>query len=435
MTVFGAFLTVLLLVSLLLPYKWTFALLVVMCPFHATSALVVSGKYVQPYVFCELMLIMRSFLGRGAPLDMRRDRGTYETVTFLMIWGIIITFFGPQFFEGMKVVQKALDDALLHGLVRLHFGMNNVTQIAYLLVNLMTIMCVVKNRRLIGWEFARKAFLGAAVVSVFFGFWEYFSKITGAIPFPKEILFNSGEMYKEERMAALCLEASYFGGFVGAAVWALAGMRNSGIYVKILLVLTALCVIFNRSGTGIMTFLCGGFIFLYLKGIRPKYLLMGASVALLGVLLAVQLGMWESLYTGISEKSDSQSGEVRLFTTMCNFKIFFQTCGAGVGLGSTRSSSFLADEMACLGFIGTLLMARIFYLFGWKRKRQLDVQYIFLYVFCVLAAQCMSVPDFSYCYFWMGMFVAAASIPFESCTEEDEEEEEEEVNLAALEVT
>lgn len=406
---------VILFVSLFLPYKYTYAVMVLMCVCQFASAFGIGTKVVGPYIVCEIIFILRTFVRNRIWPRSVSDKKITLNILLLMIWGILITLLGPFLFEGMEVCVKALDTAFIDGLIDLEFGLNNVVQVGYLMVNLMALICVLANRELIGWEFARKVFVTSVVMSVFFGFWEFLSKTTGAVPFPAEFFYRSEEMYtslggEHMRMCALCMEASFFGCFIGGAIWGVIVLKKSMLRT-ILILLLFLCLIFNLSGTGIMTFLAGGLVFLYLRGVKIKYIVTIAFIMGLGILLAVQLGMWDAVYSMVADKQESGSGQARSFTTIRNFEIFVESYGLGVGFGSTRSSSFLADTMACSGLIGTILMARMIYMVAWTRMNQRNLQYIFMFCITMLAGQCMAMPDLSFSYFWLGLFTAAASVP------------------------
>lgn len=107
------------------------------------------------------------------------------------------------------------------------------------------------------------------------------------------------------------------------------------------------------------------------------------------------------------EKSDSSSGVVRYNTTLMSMKIFFQSYGLGIGLGSTRSSSFLFDLFAQVGILGSLSFFLLYKELVFDlRKRKRNV-WIFFFSIVLLMGQILAEPDFSFGFLWMGLFMAA----------------------------
>jgi hypothetical protein len=61
----------------------------------------------------------------------------------------------------------------------------------------------------------------------------------------------------------------------------------------------------------------------------------------------------------IFEKADSMSGQERSYWNRVSFESVFETYGLGVGMGSSRSSSWLVSVLAQLGLIGALLFGAL----------------------------------------------------------------------------
>ena len=332
-----------------------------------------------------------------------------------MVWGIFITLSGPFMFEGIRIVEKQLDSSYFTGFSPLHFSLNNVTQVGYLIVNLTTLYCVYAVRDRVGADFAKRSFLVSAALCVFLGYWEFISKTTGLIPFPSHILLNSGEMYEviatdgRFRMSSVTPEASYYGLFISPFFWSLLSMRRS-LKLNILLVLAAITIPLNLSGTGFIALAAGAMVYILMNRGKAKYVVAVALMVGLSAFLVLHTDIGQSFYTMVEGKKDTQSGVVRLGVTLRNLEILYETYGLGVGLGSTRGSSFIVDLLACTGVIGTFLYMRILYFIGWRRKNDEQTRYIFVYFVTLFLGQCASAPDFSNSFFWMGLFVSAASI-------------------------
>src|SRR5690606_19406250 len=118
-------------------------------------------------------------------------------------------------------------------------------------------------------------------------------------------------------------------------------------------------------------------------GIRPRELLV---VALFGILLVLALAM--ALYREgffdpfiglldrmVLDKGSSDSGRERSYWNEKSLQAFRDTYGLGIGLGSSRASSWPVAVVSQLGVIGSLLMAQLtLVIFGGLRdiRRVLD---------------------------------------------------------------
>lgn len=60
--------------------------------------------------------------------------------------------------------------------------------------------------------------------------------------------------------------------------------------------------------------------------------------------------------TMVLEKADSASGQERSYWNMVSLQAFFDTFGLGIGLGSSRSSSWAVSTIAQLGIVGSLMI-------------------------------------------------------------------------------
>ena len=72
----------------------------------------------------------------------------------------------------------------------------------------------------------------------------------------------------------------------------------------------------------------------------------------------------DHLYSvAISDKLSSSSGQERMYWNLKSIQSFFDTSGIGIGLGSSRASSWVIAVFSQLGLFGSALMAAlVFYL-------------------------------------------------------------------------
>jgi len=414
MTTFGVIFLGILTILLFLPYKYMVGTLIIVCPFMVTSAASVGGKYIQPYLLCEVFIVLKStfaWLG-GYNMQINKVKSLIVLLLCFVLYCTIITLIGPNLFDGMEVVGKNLDDSYLNGYKKLHFSNDNVAQLGYLFLNTSTLLCIFLFRKHIGLNFLRKAFIINIFVTVVLGYWEFLAKTIGLLSFPTDLLMEGkGDLYIATvngyfRMSALCTEASTFGAFIASAFWAIAVMNNKRWFHYILLLAILGALVLSMSGTGFVTFGFGLLLFSYQKGISLKYLCVFAILCLSLYIAIEYIEIFSVIHKMLTEKSESQSGQVRYNVSLMSIMIFLKSVGFGIGLGSTRSSSFILDLLAQIGLIGTFLLAYIFKLLVVDLKSKSQTIWIFFYSFVLLFAQAIAEPDFSYSFFWMGLFIA-----------------------------
>lgn len=414
MTLFGVIFLGILVILLFQPYRYIVGTLVIVCPFMVTSVASFGDKYIQPYLLCEVFVVIKSvivILG-DSNFQIRNCKPLYIYLLLFVLYCIFVTIIGPNLFDGMEVVGKNLDDSYINGYMKLHFSIDNVTQLGYLILNISTLLCILLLRKNIGLLFIRKTFVFSILVTIALGYWEFIAKITGLVSFPMDFLMEGkgSSLYIATvngyfRMSALCTESSTFGAFIASAFWAIAIMDKRWFHYILLIAIIGALVL-SMSGTGFVTFGFGLLLLLYQKGVSLKYLCCLAILCLSFYIATEYIEIFGSIYKLLAEKSESQSGQVRYNVSLMSIMIFLKSVGFGIGLGSTRSSSFILDILAQIGLVGTFLLAYIykFLIIDLKTKRQ--TLWIFFYSFVLLFAQAIAEPDFSFSFFWLGLFMA-----------------------------
>jgi hypothetical protein len=184
------------------------------------------------------------------------------------------------------------------------------------------------------------------------------------------------------------------------------------IKYKWLCIPIGIALIFNLSGTGMMTFISGFFIyaFFYLKN-GIKYIISFSIIALSLIWIISEMGYFGNMESMLMGKKDSVSGIQRGAAAYLTWEVFLQTWGIGVGLGSVRGSSFLLSMLASLGVIGVFFLYRIYAYFG-----NIDIQNKWVIVFSsiVLIGQCIAIPDLTYPVMRMYLLMGATLLPIKS---------------------
>jgi hypothetical protein len=111
---------------------------------------------------------------------------------------------------------------------------------------------------------------------------------------------------------------------------------------------------------------------------RQDIFLLSCGIATLVVVIAIYLydekvlePIWDLLNTMIFNKASSTSGQERAYWNVRSLDSFYDTGGLGIGLGSSRASSWVVAVISQLGVIGALIIAAM--LFQIINKRWLSV--------------------------------------------------------------
>lgn len=407
MTTFGLVILIFLIISLCLPYRYTVIILIVSCIFQVSSVVNLGSTIIAPYLICEFFIIVRSYKS-FLKLNNSLPR-VISLVLLFLIWVVVISIFGPIFFENYMVVGKDLDAAYESGLDKLKFSNSNINQILYAILNFSTMIALYFNRYKVRVCDIERAFIISVIFSVFFGVWQILSH-TLYIPFPEDFIFPGHGLYDKSvsdyyRMSSVFGEASYFGGYISAAFWGLYILKKS-FFRYILLFLSFICVLVSFSGSAYVTFLFG--FVLCLIHFKANYRNIKYFFILLFVLIVViftsSLGI--SILEFVNAKQDSESSAIRFWVTITSLSLFIDSWGLGIGLGSSRSSSFIVDLLTGTGLIGTILFVSFIIKLLWPLRKSLDFQFVYVYLLLLLVCMAFSLPDISFCGLWLGLHMA-----------------------------
>jgi hypothetical protein len=408
-TVFGYIFFITCFFILFLPIKYLFAVVVVSCVFQSTAVINFAEKGVPPYVIGSIFLIIRSIPSLSLISDIQKERLIRYIIIFIL-FAACASFILSHYWTGIMVYSEGgIDSMVVTGGKPLYFGLGNIIQICYTVLNFLSLYCIYKNRTRLSENLIKRIFISSVIIVLLLGVWEFMSKMTGLIPFPYTFFYNNegyAQLYMQNegglmRLNSTFLEPSYCGAFLSASFWAIMSFDN--LKSKILCVFIGIALVLNLSGTGMMAFLAGIFIFLFTKG--NKYIIPLLILSVLLIFIINTMGYFENIQNMLLTKMDSKSGYTRSMAAYFTWDLFIQTKGMGVGLGSHRGSSFILNILAALGIIGAILFGR-FYLYLLKHAR--NQIWIVSFALVLLVAQCLAIPDFSFSVMWMCLFMAAA---------------------------
>lgn len=414
MTAIGLILLILCIVCLFLPMSYLVALTIIVSVSQVSSVITIGGSGLVLQIFTLFFVIIKTCLMGKFRIDIT-DKLTFLFLVFTL-YSVIISIIGPILFSGVRIMYTSLDDSYLNGNERLHAGMINIGQFFTFLIRVVGIICIWNCRKIIDNKIIKNSFIISVLIAVAFGFWEFSAKWFG-IWFPTAFLFNNpgvgitvGELWtamltdgETMRMSSLCSEASYFGVFLAASFWSFMVLKLYGCYKYFSLFLILLAMVLTLSGGGFVTLALGSLIYFYFM---PKSPILISSLVFILLIFCFVYSL-DSVQDLLSSKSDSQSGEVRLGTSINSLLVCLKSLGLGIGWCYTRSSSFLCDTLAAVGVFGTFILLNILYVL-YSNAYNRSGLYIFMYSAVLMIGQITTVPDFRFNFFWLSLIMLAS---------------------------
>jgi hypothetical protein len=399
-----------------------FGLLLIASTFEAASAINFGKRGIQPYYVVAAFIIARGLLNwlLGVRLNRKMPQGKW-----LLLFGAIAiasAFVLPAVFAGVPIYDAkiGIDDGLF---IRppLAFGLNNIGQAGFLAWHIATAFA------LLGIKFsaakARRAFLWAFYIEVFFVFSESLCQLAG-IDFPLWLVLNNPgfavwENWMEAygtRVPGTFSEPSIAGAFlVLYCVGFLAQyLARKGGSIKVIVSLVASGMV--ASSSSLLTLFLAPFALLvryspfrfpwYINLRQTKRIAWILFVLVTPLVLALLFfsGYREVLTTATVSKGESGSFINRTAADLYSLQLLLRTYGLGVGLGSNRSSSVLTTLMSNVGVAGTLA----FLVFYFKLFANLPEEYAWFKWagFALFANMSMGIADITMPLMWCPMLLA-----------------------------
>jgi hypothetical protein len=296
--------------------------------------------------------------------DRRLPPGASLLVAFLL-WSVFVTLTAPMVFDGQPVLTPNGVGAVLNaGFVTT----SNIAQMGYLFLGVCVVVLLGRSKK------ATPQLIGlAAGLTTVLSLWRYLNQTFG-FPFPQDIFDNSPAFsYVETAPKGVQRFRGILSEPAGLAVSSLVTMsymlpralRVRGLrQIGAVLVAAAACYLGIVSTSA--TFVVGGALVLAVvavvlgAGFLVRRVSIGVVATIVGcVLVLVALWLLPIVYgfveDTISAKVTSSSYTDRSGANNSSYGIFLDTWGFGVGLGSSRASSFLPGLLSTTGLPGTLL--------------------------------------------------------------------------------
>lgn len=297
----------------------------------------------------------------------------------------------PRLFEGTTTVFIPIDKVVKE--VPLGPVSGNITQTAYFLLGVLTfIVFSVALSRADSVQKVTRGFFALAIAHALLGWIDLGAKLSGSgdvlapIRTASYALLTEIEQSGFWRIVGGCAEASSF------AAYALAALAFSFTYwreanSKLALALTALMlglVLLSTSSTAYVgcAALAAVALLSLVKGflqnrLKPQDItVIVCLLTVIALLLALYIHddrlfapFTDLIRSTVFEKASSASGQERAYWNMRSLETLIDTDGLGIGMGSSRSSSWPISTLSQLGVLGSALMLLLVMRLAWGMGR------------------------------------------------------------------
>lgn len=304
-------------------------------------------------------------------------------VLVLVIYAIVSAFVFPRLFNGLTTAFIVVEGAYVE--LPLMPVSQNITQAAYFTLGVLTFYALsilaLKRQNL---DYIRQGFFAFVIANIALALIDVIGKLSGA-----------GDVLLPIRTASYALlteviEAGFFrisGGYPEASTFAEASLGCLGFcyaywrvtkstFALLLALIMVTLLLFSTSSTAYATLaiLCLFPLFSFAGalasgrfGNEDLFLLLFASLLFI-VLLSLYLysdAIFEPFVDLIDrmvfDKATSASGVERAYWNERSIQSFIDTHGIGIGMGSSRSSSWIISVLSQLGLVGFVAMVSLLY--------------------------------------------------------------------------
>jgi hypothetical protein len=299
-------------------------------------------------------------------------------VLVLMIYVVVSAVMFPRLFEGRTTAFVPVEGVITE--LPLSATGGNITQTAYFILGCLTFFAfsilLLREENL---KVVERGFFAFIIVNASLGVIDLLAKLGGAgdvllpIRTASYALLTEVEQAGFWRIAGGFSEASGFGGTslvclaFSYAYWRATGARFAFALTIILLLLVLLST--SSTAYGGLAILClAPLASITRSALRNRFTSDDLLIIALGtVALAATVTIFllnERLFdpvidlvqTTILDKPNSESGIERAYWNERSLQAFVDTSGLGIGMGSSRSSSWMISVLSQLGIVGTLAM-------------------------------------------------------------------------------
>jgi len=425
--------------------RWMLAWTAFLAPFQAASVLnMYIGNYplgLQPGYFAGFLFVFSElirFLRRGKLRYPRKLGTTYLPLFFLAVYAMVGAIILPVLFQGSILVLHPRGGISLNRFTPLRPTATNISQSVYMAF--LAIFAFIASHSIalhgnLGRNVIR-AYLLAGILVASIGIWQVLAWHVG-VPFPTDLLYSNpgyaqagamqtigGIKRLSSTLAEPSLAAYYLVGVFAFALELSMSSRRARIpQMAMLLSLVALLLTTSTTAYVTLTVVLAIAALRHIwsrRGLRNVlvYSAILVFVVVLGLLSASFSG-WIGLLQVVMEKAllkkvNTLSFKSRIGADLHSLSLVLPTWGLGVGWGSNRASSLLANLIGNGGLWGTMLFVWFLFVVVRLNNRHLNKaamnegdRLIFkslgLSLVAMLVAGVLAIPDTTLIAFWVNL--------------------------------
>ena len=394
----GIFTLVVGIICLMSGYRATAIGFGIMTVFGGAAAVMIGSAGIQPgHLFVGFLAL--ATLTHREKMKVAMNALAFPHPAFwlvcLLTYGVITGFFAPRLWaQTMNIIPLGSSEYPdTGGAVPLGPVSSNFTQAIYNTANIVTfVMVVAMASTMTGFRAATASVLAFASANLFFGIVDLVSfgtpvqDLLGYIRNAPYAFHDEDMVAGVKRVVGSWPEASTFAGVSLGVVGFTGTMRICGRYSKVtgfLFLLTSIMVIRSTSSSGLFglpvclailyvtcMFRCGG-----QSGTRISagiVLFAPIIVILLGMMIVMHEEIFRQLYAYFDlllfSKATSASGVERGMWNAYGWSNFIDSYGLGVGLGTSRTSSFVIALLSNVGIPGVIFFSLFFFSAFYTRR-------------------------------------------------------------------
>jgi hypothetical protein len=367
--------------------RWTLYLFFVSLAFGSLAILPVNltgGTTFLPHTACSALLFIRSFIACRRPhllIDGLLDYNKLGLLASFIVFGLMVTYTAPFLFRGAPIMG-------LNNITRspLGFGSGNITQPLYLLstfaitISIYQLLLRADTRRMV----YQAIFVGAAMAMVtgMIDMTTAGTNLLAPLRTATYVIMDSDDVGGMRRVIGFNTEASAYGALVlsfGSMIYFMRlGDALGGIFAKLQMPMALALITLTVLSTSSAAFL--GLAILGIisvvsnimalrhpadeKRALMQLLIIGAGMLIVAALVVATPSMFNGAVdlvdSLIFKKTTSSSYSERSSWNIVSLEGLAATGGYGVGVGSTRASSWPVAVLSSTGIIGGLLMILFF---------------------------------------------------------------------------
>src|SRR5688572_16006609 len=336
--------------------------------------------------------------------------------------GVLGAFLLPRVFEGVAHAMLSRGSINTASMTNVAPGGTNVIQAFYLVLNLVlfSIAATLVAARADGLRWAMRGVAAGLLCPCLLGLYQLVAFYAG-LPWPADIINSNADVghFPDQmagdikRITATFWEPSLLGySFVGCLGMFLLGGRHLGLG------LLALCVLL-LSTSSLGYFGLVALVIVWLLGDRgasaaTRWRVAFGLVAVCAVfLLADRLWLDGKVFEDlVLNKAESSSGVGRSTADLLAMQTFLESGGLGVGVGTTRASSFAATLLATMGLPGLVafLAFAVGLILECRRAADAESRQLGLGLTGFLIVWIIAIPDLVQALFWLVAGVAAGHL-------------------------